>query len=94
MSEELIQLLKDNPNCRVTISLSRPRRKAQEGDVKIIRGKRFVRQQQMSNGGYGVSARYYVVRNGRPQYEWVPEDKARSDYRTGWIQPVRRKAKT
>ncbi len=65
MSDALIKLLKENPNCRVTIRCgnSKPRKQAKEGDIKFSRGRRMVRRHQMYD-------RCCVVRRGHYQYEW------------------------
>jgi len=66
------------------ISTSAPRRKPREGDTKTVRGVLYVRQQQRSQGGY-------VVRCGRPVFEWVRADDPRAtEYRSGWEQPKRK----
>lgn len=69
---------------RITFYYGPQRRKAEAGDVKIVRGKTYVRQQMRSQGGY-------CVRNGRPMYEWVPEDQTYLTYRSGWVQPPRKR---
>ena len=86
MSGPLLELLRAHPTCRVTICRGSSRRKPQSGDVKVVRGKRYVRQQVMTRDGYHV-------RNGRPVYEWVPEDRARDTYRSGWVMPKRKGVK-
>ena len=75
---------------RIVFSSAKPRRKPQAGDVKIVRGKRYVRQQVLYTGIWGG----YAVRHGRPVYEWVPEEQARESYRSGWIQPPRKSKKS
>lgn len=65
----LFELLRNNPNCRITFSSSKPRKKSREGDVKFVRGKRFVRRQVFLE-----HERAYQVRRGRPVFEWVQED--------------------
>ena len=81
MSEALAELLEKSPNCRVTIKTpgltirynpraTKPRRQPREGDVKIVRGKRFVRRQQYSE----FYRAYLVNRRGQPRWEWVQED--------------------
>lgn len=63
----LVELLQAHPNCRVTIA--KPRKVSREGDVKFVRGKRFVRRQR-----YSEQERAYLVHRGRPMFEWVRED--------------------
>ncbi len=63
-----------------------PRHRAQAGDVKLVRGRWYVRQQV-----YSEMDRAWVVRRGSPVFEWVPEEQARDTYRTGWVQPARKK---
>ena len=78
MSDALSELLAKSPNCKSTIKApgltirynpnpAKPRKTPREGDVKFVRGKRFVRRQQRSQG-------CYMVRRGKPVYEWVQED--------------------
>ena len=69
MSDPLLELLRANPNCRVTILSSKPRKVAREGDVKFKRGKRYVRRQV-----YSEFEKAWVMRRGRPVFEWVQED--------------------
>lgn len=52
---------------RIVFSSAKPRKKARDGDIKFVRGKRFVRRQRMSEG-------CYCVRRGKPLYEWVQEN--------------------
>ena len=69
---------------RITYHYGEPRRKPQEGDVKIVRGVTKIRQQMMSEGAY-------CVRRGRPVFEWVTQENYRADnYRSGWVQPARK----
>jgi hypothetical protein len=49
----------------VTFRRSKPRKKPREGDIKIVKGRKYVRKQRMSEGAYLVS-------NGRPLFDWVP----------------------
>jgi len=63
--DPLIELLRANPNCKVTICTS-TRKVPQYGDIKVVRGKRYKRVQRMSQG-------CGVVRRGKPVWEWVPE---------------------
>lgn len=67
--DPLTELIRNSPNCRITIVTGKPRKRAREGDVKIVRGKRYIRQQQ-----YSEFDRAYLVRRGRPVYEWVLEN--------------------
>lgn len=70
--DALTEILTANPNCRVTINFSnsKPRKKAREGDIKFVRGRKMIRQQRMSQG-------CYLVNRGRPQYEWVEWENSR-----------------
>lgn len=63
--DTLTELLRAHPDCRVTICSSKPRRRAREGDVKMVRGNRYVRRQV-----YCKHDRAYLVRRGRPVFEW------------------------
>jgi hypothetical protein len=67
--DPLTELLREHPNCRVTIVTGKPRRRAREGDIKFVRGKRYVRHQV-----YLKFERAYLVRRGRPVFEWIQED--------------------
>lgn len=76
----LLQLLKDNPNCRVTINCrpARTRTVPREGDVKWMKkgskvSKRYVRRPEMAtdNGGRVIG---YAVRRGKQRYFWNQED--------------------
>lgn len=53
---------------RITTSTTRRRGRSvpREGDVKVTKGQRFVRRQARSSG-------CYLVKSGRPVYEWVSE---------------------
>lgn len=73
MNDPLMQLLKDNPNCRVTINTSRPRRQPKTGDTKVTRGRTFTRRQRMARSPSGRPEGYLVSR-GRPRWEWVAVD--------------------
>lgn len=56
------------PVTKMTLHFGPPaRRKPQEGDRKLINGVMHVRRQEMIDG-------CYHVRNGRPVFEWTPED--------------------
>ncbi len=71
-TDPLLDLLTRFPKCRVTIGgSSRP--KPREGDVKTVRGKRYVRRHRRT-GARGVFEGYVEVRNGRPLWDWVQED--------------------
>lgn len=63
------QLLRQSPNCRITFCSDKPRKRSREGDVKFVRGKRFVRRQVFLK-----HERAYLVRRGRPVFEWIRED--------------------
>lgn len=69
MSDGLLDILRHSPNCRVTFNTSKPRQLSREGDVKMVRGKRFVRRQVFCK-----HERAWLVRRGRPVFEWVQED--------------------
>lgn len=49
-----------------SFSTKPPRRKPREGDTKTVKGKRYVRRQRRHEGAY-------MVKNGRPMFEWVEE---------------------
>ncbi len=66
----LTDLLIRFPNCKVTINSSKPRKKAKEGDIKLKRGEKYIRQQVLTRDGYHV-------RNGRPVFEWVKWEESR-----------------
>lgn len=84
--KSFIDLLKANPNCRVTIVSSKPKHRAEAGDAKYVRGKLYLRQQVLTRDGYHC-------RRGRPVYEWVKAEDARNpQYRSGWTQPPRKKS--
>ena len=56
-----------NPNCRIIINASRPIKKWESGDVRIIGGRTKVKRQRMSDG-------CYVTRRGRLVHDWVELD--------------------
>jgi len=52
---------------RITISYPPKRKPPKAGDKKVIKGVPCVRRQCRTKDGA------YLVNNGRPVYEWVPE---------------------
>ena len=55
---------------KIVMRMTPKRKKPQEGDKKTVRGVEYVRKQviaRMPNG----SPIGYMVRNGRPVFEWV-----------------------
>ncbi len=69
----LLDILKQFPNARVTISSSTPRKKPYEGELRVLARKgRMIRVRRKA---YGPGNRVIgdMVRNGRPQWDWVAE---------------------
>lgn len=55
---------------RIRIITSKPRPRPRVGDVKIVKGVRYVRILRRALGPYGRVIGYQV-RNGRPLFDWV-----------------------
>lgn len=67
MSDAILDILARFPKCRVTIGSAKPRKRAKEGDVKVVRGVRYVRRQRRYEG-------MRMVRRGCPVLDWVREE--------------------
>lgn len=55
---------------RLRVSTSKPRPRPKVGDVKIVKGVRYVRVLRRALGPFG-RVMGYQVRNGRPLFDWV-----------------------